>query len=295
MTDAATTVSKRVPFRATRWLSRPEGGGGGGIPREGRGGGGGSPISACTARMQTCGHWTWSMENWCWTRTSKVKCSIAKLTVQSIVSRTLSAVGERASSSSSSCRTRTRVAVLGNPLFLLASSFSFSFWSAWAKRPRSWAISRSVFSLGPDRSGCRSLIFLTMATAAGWCWRERSWECCKTRFLPAHQQPGMKTTVTVSDSRPPTLLNPGERWSLQPEIPRTGQGAARASTEGPANADSCSRRSSAHWARIAPPWASVTQPRPHGETERTIDSIGHRALGRVQQKKGNKASVRPRG
>ena len=88
------------------------------------------------------------MENWCWTRTSKVMCSIVKLTVQSSVSMTLSVVGDRTGPSSSFGR------LTGLPADLL---FAASLCSACAKRPLCSASSRSVASLGPDLSGCFSL------------------------------------------------------------------------------------------------------------------------------------------
>ncbi len=118
-----------------------------------------APIKAIPALVKTIGHCTLVMAYWCCTRTSRVKCSIAKLMLQSKVSRILSPVGDRTCSPSSSS------SIFPEDVAPAAFLFAASFFLACSKRPLCSAISRSVGSEGPDRLGCLSLIFFAIAIA----------------------------------------------------------------------------------------------------------------------------------
>lgn len=132
------------------------------------------PRNAWRALVQTVDHTIRSTEYWWWTKVSSVKCSMDKHTVQSNVSKMRSAVGgnfpsSSSSSSSSSLSLLLLWSSLGFGIFCnfptLAAGFfmrsnSFCLLSACANRFLSSASSSNVLSLGPDRSGCLSLIFL---------------------------------------------------------------------------------------------------------------------------------------
>jgi len=129
----------------------------------------GLPNNAWPNLRQTVGQTILSTEYWWWTRTSRVKCSMARLTDQSSVSRTRSAVGESspsssppassASSSPSSSLSSSSAFLGGRGIGIGAAFFpsSCSLCLTWSHNPLSSASSSSVFSVGPDRSGCFSL------------------------------------------------------------------------------------------------------------------------------------------
>jgi hypothetical protein len=100
-----------------------------------------------------------SMEYWWYTKTSRVMCSMARLMDQSSVSKTRSAAGDNPSSSSSPPPSPFSLGALGMGTGAGAAFFPIcsSLFCAWSNSPLSSASSSSVFSDGPDRSGCFSL------------------------------------------------------------------------------------------------------------------------------------------
>lgn len=171
-----------------------------------------SPNRAWPNLIKTRDQTTLSIEYWCCTRTSKVKCSIDRLTVHNTVSSTRSTEGGSPASSEPSSSSLGCLEVTTADFFAIISSLFF----ASSNSPLSWASCINVFSVGPDRSGCfslrsdgdRSLRFLAIAKGS-----PRYRGACKSSRKQVHAKPlGLMLVADTERRKTHPCASQGPLW-----------------------------------------------------------------------------------